>query len=69
MKLNFFDEYLDPIRKELKANGIDENEAVVQEKLRTMYQRITGIETFREDPLKKLHLQELHQTFLKFHSS
>ena len=50
----FFDEYLDPIRKELKANGIDENEAqVVQEKLRTMYQRITGIETFREDPLKK----------------
>ena len=50
----FFDSYLDPIRKELKANGIGDDEAkMVQDKVREMYRRITGIETFREDPLKK----------------
>ena len=50
----FFDTYLKPIREELKSNGIDENEAnAIQERLRLVYQRITGIETFKDDPLKK----------------
>jgi len=62
----FYDEYLKPIREELKANGIDENEAqLVQEKLRTMYQRITGIETFREDPLKKTAFARTTSDILK----